>query len=413
MTECTTIDIATALDTTLQHATIEAKYQKLRLFSAQKIKSLLGTIDNQTKKLKESRDGPADGRTATIKALKSKLRDQEFIADVLKEDVILLKNKSSELAGERARFNIKAMNQLIIDDTIGGPKRFRQLTREEIENNLQELEILEKQYREQPIEKKQTSRQKAIAARNSTNQRPLGNHGAEEEPVYHAAPASPDQRMHQLQQNQREEELQNQQTRITQLMEEMDRIRAMNANQKVKKENSVLISRDFEELTISMNRMDTTLKDVLERLKESKKELAATKDQQHTTADTMVASIDRAKTECNASLKENNALLSKMKNIERELDAAMDGKLLGTDGDDARNASRQSDQELGDVERKLLQQLKDAQDRKASLQDRVDKIPSLREMLRAKNEEYRILKRDMAEVARTKLSPEKVYREHK
>jgi predicted RNase H-like nuclease (RuvC/YqgF family) len=117
------VDIATALDTTLKHPTIEAKYQKLRLCSAQKIKSLLGTCDNQTK-LKEYRGAPSDGRTATIKALKSKLRDQEFVADVLKEDVLKLRNRAAEHTGERQRLSIKQVNQDVIDQTIGGLSGF-------------------------------------------------------------------------------------------------------------------------------------------------------------------------------------------------------------------------------------------------------------------------------------------------
>lgn len=405
------IDVATALDTTLRHPTIEAKYQKLRLFSAQKIKSLLGTVDNQTKKLKEYRGAPSDGRTATIKALKAKLRDQEFMADVLKEEVVGLRNKASEVAGERAGFDITAINQEVIDKTIGGPKRFRQLTREEIENNLTELEILEKQYREQPVEKKRTGRQLAAERKSNNQQKDLDDC---EEEVSQRPPASPDQRMRDLQLKQRRDDLEGQQTRINQLVEEMDRIRALNANQKVKQENSAMISKDYDELAISMNRMDVALKDVQERLKESKRELAATKEQQLSSADTIVASIERAKKDYNASLKENNALLGKMRTIEEELDNKLRGKLIGTDADDARAATMESDRELEELEKRLRAQLQECRDRKKSLQERVDTIDSLRETLRAKNEEHRVLKRDMAEVAKAKLrSPEKISRVNK
>lgn len=399
------IDIATALDTTLRHPTIEAKFQKLRLHSAQKIKSLLGTVENQTKKLKEYRGAPSDGRTATIKALKAKLRDQEFVADVLKEDVVALKNTALELAGEKPRCNIKAMNQDVINETIGGPKRFRQLTREEIENNLTELEMLEKQYREQPAtDKKLTSRQRA-AAKNAAAAQHVGN---QEESLSARNRDSPDYRLSEMQRKQQESELREQESRLQQIQEDIDHIRASNSKQKVKKENLVLISKDYEELTISMNRMDVTLKDVLERLRESKKELSAIKEKQHTDADTMVASIERAKKECNASYAENRDLLIKMKTIEDELDRAMHGKLIGDDAEEARSASRQSDEELEELEEKLRRQLFDCMERKKGLQERVDTIPSLRETLRTKNDEYRELKRDTAEVARRKLPADKV-----
>jgi hypothetical protein len=206
--------------------------------------------------------------------------------------------------------------------------------------------------------------------------------------------------MQELQQRQRDEDLRAQLEKIEQLVDEMERIRSANASQKVKKENSALISKDYEDLTISMNRIAVTLKDVNERLKESKRDLSSMKEEQHTEADSMVASIERAKKECGAAFADNNTLLSKMLEVEKELDEAMDGQLYGNNG--ASKLAVQSDAELDELEIRSTKQLQDCRARKKQLEDRVGASSDLREQLRAKHEEYRVLKRDMSEVAKIK-----------
>ena len=55
------------------------------------------------------------------------MREQELAVDVLKEALI---------EGPRGQLTQEAVNELVILRTLGGPKRFRPKTREELQNEL-------------------------------------------------------------------------------------------------------------------------------------------------------------------------------------------------------------------------------------------------------------------------------------
>ena len=64
-----------------------------------------------------------------IQALRNKLRDQELVCDVIKEEL-----------SRRNELSLEEVNAYIIRKTLGGPKRFRPLSREELELKISELE---------------------------------------------------------------------------------------------------------------------------------------------------------------------------------------------------------------------------------------------------------------------------------
>lgn len=123
------IDMATALELTLE-SDQEAKFQALKSLQSKKIKYLMSSIDAKDKELAKLKIlGKDNRRTRMIQALKNKLRDQELVSDVLKEEL-----------SRKGDMDQEEVNAYIMRKTLGGPKRFRPLTREELENKINDLE---------------------------------------------------------------------------------------------------------------------------------------------------------------------------------------------------------------------------------------------------------------------------------
>jgi hypothetical protein len=123
------MDMATALELSLESEQ-EAKFQALKNLQSKKIKYLMTSIDAKDKELAKLKVlGKDNRRTQMIQALRNKLRDQELVSDVTKEE---LSRRNDMTADE--------VNAYIMRKTLGGPKRFRPLSREELETKISELE---------------------------------------------------------------------------------------------------------------------------------------------------------------------------------------------------------------------------------------------------------------------------------
>jgi hypothetical protein len=123
------LDMATALELTMdgEH---EAKFLALKGLHTKKLKSLMSSIDAKDKEIAKLKILGKDNRRAQmIQELRKKIRTHETINDILKEEM----QKRTETTVEEA-------NALIIRKTLAGPKRFRPLSREELENKIFELE---------------------------------------------------------------------------------------------------------------------------------------------------------------------------------------------------------------------------------------------------------------------------------
>ena len=68
-------------------------------------------------------------RSSLIGGLRDKLREQELVADVLKEELEL-----------RTQLSGMEVNEFVVKKTVGGPKRFRPKSREELQNEVIEGE---------------------------------------------------------------------------------------------------------------------------------------------------------------------------------------------------------------------------------------------------------------------------------
>lgn len=131
----TNYDMATALELPLG-AEMEAKFIALRNLQLKKIKKLMSSIDVKDKeitKLKLLGKDTSNRRTQLIQALRNKIKDLELINDVIKEELV-----------RKTESTTKDINDMIIRKTLGGPKRFRPLSREELENKIIELQAVEK-----------------------------------------------------------------------------------------------------------------------------------------------------------------------------------------------------------------------------------------------------------------------------
>lgn len=125
----TQLDMATALELQLDYDQ-EMKFQALKNLQSKKIKYLMTSIDAKDKELMKLKIlGKDNRRTQMIQALRNKLRDQELVCDVTKEEL-----------SRRNEMSVDEVNAYIIRKTLGGPKRFRPLSREELELKICELE---------------------------------------------------------------------------------------------------------------------------------------------------------------------------------------------------------------------------------------------------------------------------------
>ena len=123
------IDMASALELQLE-SDQEMKFQALKNLQSKKIKYLMTSIDAKDKELAKLKVlGKDNRRTQMIQALRNKLRDQELVCDVIKEEL-----------SRRNELSLEEVNAYIIRKTLGGPKRFRPLSREELELKISELE---------------------------------------------------------------------------------------------------------------------------------------------------------------------------------------------------------------------------------------------------------------------------------
>eukprot|EP01035_Chromulina_nebulosa_P022887 gene22887-29642_t len=159
------VDLATALDFTLDDES-EAKFLALKTLQMKKLKQLTAQLDAKDKDISKLKILNKDNRrTQMIQALKNKIRDTEYVSEVLKEELL----KSIGSGG-----SVEEINEMIIRKTLGGPKRFRPLSREELENKIIELE------RKLDSVERQPNISSQINSNNNSNTRPSAAADAKE-----------------------------------------------------------------------------------------------------------------------------------------------------------------------------------------------------------------------------------------
>jgi len=108
----------------------EAKFLALKSLHTKKLKSLMSSIDAKDREIAKLKILGKDNRRAQmIQELRKKIRTHETINDIIKEEL-----------QKRTETTIEEANNMIIRKTLAGPKRFRPLSREELENKIIDLE---------------------------------------------------------------------------------------------------------------------------------------------------------------------------------------------------------------------------------------------------------------------------------
>ena len=110
----------------------DAKVVALQNLHSQKIRALMKSIEKYKVEVKKlASQNRESSRSRQIQGLQSQLRGAELVSDVLKET---LTTSTTAMTPEE-------VNDLVIRKTLGGPKRFRPKTREELQNQVTELEL--------------------------------------------------------------------------------------------------------------------------------------------------------------------------------------------------------------------------------------------------------------------------------
>ena len=109
-----------------------------------KSRALQKSIEKYREEVKQLQAaGTKSARSKQIQGLKSRLRECELKVDVLKEE--LANTKDFKHKYETLEERGMAVNELLISKTIGGPKRFRPKTREELVKELKSNDVKNKQ----------------------------------------------------------------------------------------------------------------------------------------------------------------------------------------------------------------------------------------------------------------------------
>jgi len=104
------------------------KLEALAALHERKVGALMKSIAAQKEELSKLKAASREHRRSQlIQDLRHQVREQELAVDVLKEVIT---------EGPRGQLTQEAVNELVILRTLGGPKRFRPKTREELQNEL-------------------------------------------------------------------------------------------------------------------------------------------------------------------------------------------------------------------------------------------------------------------------------------
>ena len=104
------------------------KLEALAALHERKVGALMKSIAAQKEELSKLKAASREHRRSQlIQDLRHQVREQELAVDVLKEVIT---------EGPRGQLTPEAVNELVILRTLGGPKRFRPKTREELQNEL-------------------------------------------------------------------------------------------------------------------------------------------------------------------------------------------------------------------------------------------------------------------------------------
>lgn len=384
------LDIASALDLTLSDEQ-ESKFMALKALHAKKIKHLMVSIDAKEKEVAKLKVLSKDSRrTQMIQALRGKIKDMEVIQDTIKEEF-----------AKKASMALEDVNDFIIRKTIGGPKRFRPLSREEMENKIIELERKLGRLGKGggggvDGGKSVASQAKSIAT--ATNA--LTSIANRADKAKSAAPAAGKsasggdgmlakvaQLMEEI--NGLRNALDVAQGGVELQKEEVTRLRQRNADMAADDEEVKFLNAQYKEAVTGRAHAEEEQALLVQRLAAAEEEVALLRSGNSLEAEHGTMQLDALQTHCEKLLKQNSSLLHRLADMETELDAAHEHSVGATSASKAAATSSEVTQgAIRDMEKKMARQqdkLKMSDQLISELQADNSQISALREQLRSKN----------------------------
>ncbi|GMI09596.1 hypothetical protein TrLO_g6555 [Triparma laevis f. longispina] len=128
------LDVVAALEMTTGDAIMDAKIRALSNLHSQKVRALMKSVNSLKSQISIMKaQSKEHRRSSLITGLRDKFRESELVVDILKTELTI-----------KTGMGVSEVNEFIVKRSLGGPKRFRPKSREELQNELIEVE---KKYR--------------------------------------------------------------------------------------------------------------------------------------------------------------------------------------------------------------------------------------------------------------------------
>lgn len=407
-------DAVATLDAPLDTVS-EAKFNALKKLQALKVKSLMGSIDALQKKNAELKlNGKDIRRTQMIQSLKNKLKNQELITDYLKVELVQpSQDAKSEFKEDDTRkfLSITDVNNYIMKKTLGGPKRFRPLTREEMENKILDgdktIEKMTKKISELDIDLKRFQNSSALESKVSE---PKVQRKASQPENKAEAKGGPGDSVKILQLtdqiNSLKATLEVKSLMLQEAKEESARLRSKNSDLKALEENMTCSDKLYEEVQELYRRISEELDDTVTALALSREEAIQIRAETDAELEGQKMELDLVNNSYEILLRQNASLLSKVQEAEGVSPLHADDKFktapLPSQNYEAKSQTV-SAKDNRVYEQKVLSlrtKLAESVSRCRELEEEPKKSALLIEDLRSKNELIRDLKRNIAEMSK-------------
>ena len=383
-------DIATALDHVLGDPKTESKFQALKVLHAKKIKSLMGSIDSQQKEIGKLKTLSKDNRrTQIIQSLKKKIRELELVCDVLKEEF----EKKLEWSREE-------VNDFVIRKTISGPKRFRPLTREELENQIAELEKRSKSNHaisSNPPPASTTNGRKRssqqLPSASGTNRSGSESNRDFEDPAVMLKISQLQEKVTSAQHDcDRKDEV------IATLRQEVSRLRTLTSQLRAGEEERDMTERQLNDLRARHERTIEELEEALQKVSTTEEECFQIQAQSQLELEQQSLELEILRDQCEKGLKQNTSLLRRLTELEASRVAPL-AQTATTSDSPPRQSQLQEKLRIANARIATLEALP-----KTSDAEHLATIDNLKTTLREKNETIRELKRNITELSRVSRS---------
>lgn len=382
------LDIASALELTMSDEQ-EAKFMALKSLHAKKIKQLMVSIDAKEKEVAKLKVLSKDSRrTQMIQALRGKIKDMEVIQDTIKEEF-----------SKKASMSLEDVNDFIIRKTIGGPKRFRPLSREEMENKIIDYERKLNRAAKGggggvDGGKSLVSQAKSIGAtKDALTSIANRNEGARSTTAPKANSSGGDglakiaQLMEEI--NGLRNALDVAQGATELQKEEVTRLRQRNADMAADDEEVKFLHAQYKEAVTARSHAEEEYSIISQRLAASDEEVSLLRSGTSLELEQSTMQLDALQSHCEKLLKQNSSLLHRLADMETELDAAHEHTTgVQTQGKAAASSSEATQGLIKDMEKKisrLADKLRMSESLIGELQTDNGQIAVLREQLRSKN----------------------------